>query len=332
MSGSDLAYHLRPNKAIERNLFIALLERVGRVRNISDYEYIGFGGPMLEDYKALHASLRIGKMHSIERDLETYKRQRFNKPAAFIQLHQMDSGEFFRTHQFAENGTIVWLDYTDAGSLKSQLDELLNVVTSLDCYDIVKITLNASVSKLGGDDQPTAARAAFRLNALKERIGDYAPINLTPADMQVAAYPMTLQRCVQQAVSTLPTREGGQYFQILSSFVYADGQQMLTITGIVFKTPADTARTDFVQRARMEHWPFSNMEWAQPKLIAVPSLTAKERMRLDEALPLTKGTDQSKNARLERKLGYQPSREIANSLAHYARYYRIYPHFSRVVL
>lgn len=332
MSGSDLAYHLRPNKAIERNLFITLLERVGRVRNISDYEYIGFGGPMLEDYKALHASLRIGKMHSIERDLETFKRQRFNKPAAFIKLHQMDSGEFFRKHQFHGNGTIVWLDYTDAVSLKSQLDEFANVASSLDCFDIVKITLNAAVSKLGSDNIPPADRANSRLTTLRERIGDYAPTDLTAADMQNAAYPMTLQRCVQQAVSNLSTREGGRYFQILSSFAYADGQQMLTITGIIFKTPAEAARTEFLQKARMTHWPFSNLNWGPPKLIAVPSLTAKERMRLDEALPITRGDDQYKNERLARKLGYQPSSENAKSLAHYARYYRVYPHFSKIVL
>ena len=112
MSGSDLAYHLRPNKAIDRNLFISLLERIGRVRNISAYEYIGFGGPMLEDYKALHADLRISRMHSIERNTETFKRQQFNRPASFIKLHEIESGEFFRTHQFHDKGTIVWLDYT----------------------------------------------------------------------------------------------------------------------------------------------------------------------------------------------------------------------------
>lgn len=332
MSGSDLAYHLRPNKAIDRNLFIALLERIGRVRNISAYEYIGFGGPMLEDYKALHAALRINRMHSIERNPETFKRQKFNRPASFIKLHQVESGEFFRTHQFNDKGTIVWLDYTEAKELKTQLDEFVSLAASLDCHDVIKITLNASVSKLGAENEPPQNRAASRLKVLRDRIENYAPEDLSPADMQTAAYPKTLQRCVHQAITSLPNREGGRYFQILSSFVYADGQQMLTITGIVFKTPAEKARADFFRQARLAHWPFVNMDWSAPQVIAVPSLTAKERMRLDEVLPTTRGNDQRRQARLERHLGFQPSDTNEMALAHYAQYYRHYPHFSRVVL
>lgn len=332
MSGSDLAYHLRPNKAIERNLFISLLERVGRVRNISDYEYIGFGGPMLEDYKAIHGALRISRMHSIERNTETYKRQKFNKPASFIKLHEKESGEFFRTHQFHGGGTIVWLDYTEAKALKKQLDELISVASSLDCYDIIKITLNATSSRWGFEDQDPADRAASRLAALKESIGDYAPEGLVPADMQNSAFPLTLQRCVQQAISVLPTKQGGNYFQILSSFVYADGQQMLTITGIIFKSADRKLKTEFMTKARLRHWPFANMKWDRPQHIAVPTLTAKERMKLDEILPPARKRTELVQQRLQRHLGYQPSEANDMALAHYAKYYRHYPHFSRVVL
>ena len=331
MSGSDLAYHLRPNKAIERNLFIALLERVGRVRNISDYEYIGFGGPMLEDYKALHASLRISRMHSIEREENTYRRQRFNRPATFVKLHHKESGEFFRTHQFNDKGTIVWLDYTQALPLKSQLDELVSVITSLDCYDVIKITLNAQVSLLGGQELDTHLRSSKRLEILKGRIPDYVPPDLTAADMTAAKYPATLQRCVRNAVGTLAGREGARYFQILSSFDYADGQRMLTVAGIVFKMPAQAACDDFKRQARLASWPFANLNWATPMPISVPALTAKERMRLDGALPLKRGTDAQWQARLERHLGFQCGAS-GEDLAHYARYYRAYPHFSRIVL
>ena len=91
MSGGAVAYHLRENKAIERGLFIELLTRVGRVANISDYTYIGFGGPFLEDFKALHASLRIAKMISIEMDENVCKRQAFNRPADFIEIEKCTS-------------------------------------------------------------------------------------------------------------------------------------------------------------------------------------------------------------------------------------------------
>ena len=164
MSGSNLAYHLRPNKAIDRNLFIAILERVGRVRNISGYEYIGFGGPMLEDYKALHAALRISRMHSIERDENTYRRQRFNRPASFVTLHNLHSDEFFRQHEFHEGGSVVWLDYTDS-QLRSQLDEFASVVSKLDCYDVVKVTLNANPANLGSEELKAHVRLSVPLHS-----------------------------------------------------------------------------------------------------------------------------------------------------------------------
>ncbi|MCY1205086.1 hypothetical protein D9M72_166220 [compost metagenome] len=329
MSGTDIAYHLRPNKAIDRNLFIALLERVGRVRNISSYEYIGFGGPMLEDYKTLHAALRITRMHSIERDLHTFKRQKFNKPAGFINLHFKDSEEFFRTHAFNAEGTIVWLDYVDCQH-KTQLDELVNVASSLDCHDVIKITLNASVKNLGAEERPPHERAPIRLAEFIRRMGDYAPPDLTPDDVQTRNFPRTLQSCIKRALGGLPAGQGGRYFQILSSFLYSDGQPMLTVTGIIFKTPARVASAEFKRISRISRWPFTNLTWADPRPISVPALTAKERMRLDEVLPFSRGGDTQWQARLERHLGYKPG--SSESLAHYARYYRTYPHFSRIVL
>lgn len=332
MSGSDLAYHLRPNKAIDRNLFIALLERIARVRNVSAYEYIGFGGPMLEDYKALHAALRINKMHSIEKNVETFKRQQFNRPAAFIKLHAKKSSEFFADHQFSEDGTIVWLDYTEAKALKSQLDELVDVINKLDIYDVVKITLNASVSKLGGEDKKPHERAPYRLEMLKKAVGDYAPADLSADDMKTSSYPHTLQRLVKQAVSGIPTQQGQRFFQILSSFTYADGQDMLTVCGIIFESAQDKICKDFIQRSRIKHWPFANLDWSAPQKIAVPALTAKERMRLDEVLPLRLRQPARQQSRLKRHLGYDPSDSNPEALAHYAKYYRVYPHFSRIVL
>lgn len=330
MSGTDIAYHLRPNKAIERNLFIALLERVGRVRNISDYEYIGFGGPMLEDYKALHAALRIKRMHSIEQHLQTFNRQRFNKPASFVKLHNEHSTDFFRKHEFNEKGTVVWLDYTQFKH-KEQLDELVDVAAKLACYDVIKITLNAKVANLGAfEGAPAEEKAGLRLEEFVKRMDDHAPASIGPDDMETNSFPVTLQGCVKQALGRLPAGEGARYFQILSSFVYSDGQPMLTVTGIILEMPVRRASAAFRRASRLAHWPFANLDWSPPIRIDVPALTAKERMRLDEVLPMLRGRDSDWQKRLERHLGFKPSG--GDSLAHYARFYRAYPHFSRVVL
>ena len=333
MSGSSIAYHLRQNKAIERNLFIELLARVGRVRNISEYEYIGFGGPLLEDYKALHAALRMKRMHSIERVENTFKRQKFNRPATFVKLHHKDSADFFRQHQFHDKGTVVWLDYTSPGDLNEQLIEFQQVVSDLDCYDVAKITLNADPSGLGFKDAKPSDMQEKRLEKLKGTIPEFVPVDLKAIDLTAANYPHTLQRCVQKCVAALSARASSRYFHILSSFSYKDGQQMLTVTGMVFEAKDDPNVAKFTAQSRIKHWPFANLDWAAPASISVPALSAKERIRLDGCLPLGKLPDERLAKRLHKQLGYVPGdpKDMAE-LGNYARYYRAYPHFSRVIL
>lgn len=331
MSGNDIAYHLRQNKAIDRNLFIELLTRVGRVRNISDYEYIGFGGPLLEDYKALHAALRIKRMHSIERDENTFKRQLFNRPAAFVKLHLTESGDFFRQHQFHEKGTVVWLDYTDPGELSTQLQEFRQVVSELDCYDVAKITLNADPAGIKGKAAEGKTIQQARLETLKSTIPDYIPSDLISDSLTAKHYPHTLQQFVQRSLAGLSSRASGRYFHILSSFVYKDGQQMLTITGMVFDAASDPKVKQFISQSRIKYWPFANLAWAPPTPISVPALSAKERMRLDTYLPLRSNDAKKTSAKLKKQLGFIPGNDEVE-LANYARYYRAYPHFSRVIL
>lgn len=331
MSGNDIAYHLRQNKAIDRNLFIELLTRVGRVRNISEYEYIGFGGPLLEDYKALHSALRIKRMHSIERDENTFKRQTFNRPATFVKLHLKDSEEFFRQHQFHDKGTVVWLDYTSPGELSSQLQEFRRVVSELDCFDVAKITLNANPASIEGKASVGTSLQQARLETLKSIIPDYIPSDITTDGLTAKNYPYSLQRFVQRSLAELSTRVSGRYFHILSSFVYKDGQQMLTITGMVFDAANDPKVTNFISQSRIKYWPFANLNWTPPTAISVPALSAKERIKLDTFLPLRSNDAIKTSAKLKKQLGFIPGTD-ESELANYARYYRAYPHFSRIIL
>lgn len=331
MSGSTIPYHLRQNKAVERNLFIELLARVGRVRNISEYEYIGFGGPFMEDHKALHAALRMGKMHSIEREENTFLRQKFNYPAKFIQPHCKESGEFFRTHNFSDKGTVVWLDYTTADDLNEQLNEFHGVVAKLDTFDVAKITLNASVIGLGNfANFLEIEKAAKRRETLQARIPNFVPADLTDRDFQTKKYPATLQRCVQNSLRDLSARNTELYFHPLSTFSYADGQSMLTITGMVFKASDDSEVNTFISDSRLDQWPFANLEWNQPMQINMPALSAKERMRLDECLPIDNSVNNSAE-HLKMHLGFVPG-ATDGELSNYAKYYRQYPHFSRIIL
>ncbi|MDD2878814.1 MAG: hypothetical protein PHQ58_00110 [Rhodoferax sp.] len=330
MSGGAIAYHLRENKAIERNLFIELLVRVGRVENISDYTYIGFGGPFLEDFKALHAALRISKMISIEMDENVCKRQAFNSPADFIEIRKCKSGEFLISHDFDKHN-IVWLDYTTPRGLYGQLAEFRLLVSKLGKFDIAKITLNANPETLGGN-----ATIEEKLEKLKRCLGDLCKFNLDEDDILPKKYPATLLKAIHSALGGLSARVSGDYFQPLSAFVYQDGgHPMLTVTGVILDAKNDLDKSLFLEKSRIAHWAFKNLDWSPPLVISVPALSTKERLTLDTALPI--GRTENAGELLVEKLGYCPSEsggEYAAKLllANYSQFYRAYPLFSRVVL
>lgn len=334
MSGGSIAYHLRENKAIERNLFIKTLEKISLVRNISDYTYVGFGGPFLEDFKVLHAALRITKMISLEYDKNVVERQKFNSPLNKIKITECDSGTFLTEHQF-EGPHIVWLDYVDPQKLYSQLSEFHNLLSKLAPFDIAKITLNANPQTLGGPPGPGIQN--YRRNVLLDRLGDFGTFDLEDDDLTNSNYSKTLLKSLHSAVSRLATGSANTYFQPLTSFVYKDsGHKMLTVTGIMLSTEHNEEKNCFFNTSRINHWPFKNLDWDSPPIeISVPALSAKERMKLDEILPISEDTGEVTIGKfLVNYLGYPPGEtsEVEKLLENYAKFYRAYPFFSRVVL
>ena len=61
-------YHLRPNKYVDRCLFVAALDRLNTKIQLKEYRYIGFGSFMFEDFKLLHDRLNINSRISLEAD------------------------------------------------------------------------------------------------------------------------------------------------------------------------------------------------------------------------------------------------------------------------
>ena len=64
-------YHLRPNKYVDRCLFVAALERINTIIKLKSHRYIGFGSYLFDDFKLLHDRLDISSMISLEADSET---------------------------------------------------------------------------------------------------------------------------------------------------------------------------------------------------------------------------------------------------------------------
>lgn len=322
-TGNTIPYHLRQNKAIERSLFIDLLARIGRYRNISDYCYVGFGGPYLEDFKYLHSSLRITDMISLEGDPNTAKRQEFNKPLSCIEIKNQKSGDFLINHSF-EKHSVVWFDYAVPSDLLEQLAETRQLVSMLTAGDVFKITLNANPESLGRPKEGDLRK--FRAERALERLAEYGPAVVEPDMVTAKHYPTLLLHALHSAARKGVEGNKRLFVQPLSSFSYRDGQQMVTATGILLH---HSDKDPFFQASRLEHWSYRNLEWKEPTQISIPDLSAKERMYIESLLPNINPET------ISEQLGYflgTDEKEAETLMRNFVTYYRLSPWFSRVLV
>lgn len=324
-SGGSIPYHLRQNKAIERNLFVDLLSRVGRYSNISDFQYIGFGGPFLEDFKHLHASLRISDMVSLEMDSNVFSRQGFNKPISCIDLRKSSSAEFLSDFEFADDkNRIVWFDYATP-EIDQQLQEVQRLVEKLGHGDIFKVTVNASPSALGFADAKGDEMLSLRASSIKIKLGDYGSECVTRDQVTTKKYPMLLLKALINASKYGVSGDKSLVVQGLTAFTYSDGQQMLTFTGILLN---ECELDDFFSKTRLRSWPFFN-EGLDCKSISVPAFSTKERVHIESLLP--GATPKQIIEEFQYFVGANRAageKEIDNFIT----FYRLFPWYSRVVI
>lgn len=340
MSGGGVPYHLRVNKAIERGLFIESLKYLNRITPIHKYKYIGFGGPFLEDYKLLHANFDIHEMVSLEADARVYERQKFNLPLGCIELRQQNSSEFIEEFDPPDNERhIIWLDYASPKDPGKQIEEFQQVLMKSGAYDIVRITVNANPAALGeakpillGNKCKRPGRREtdqHRLNSFKSKLGtDLIPNNILEdlTWMHRAHLPKALLAIIGRA-SDIVLDGTNLVAQPIISCVYADSDhQMLTATCILLP---ENERENHLTWAGLEDWAMARLSWHDPIHIEVPDLTAKERMDIDAKLPNNESEIIVRDANF--CLGNSHDMFV-KLIDNYKRFYRYYPHFSRVTL
>lgn len=338
MSGGFVNYSLRPNKAVDRQLFIDLLVRANRYLSIGDYTYISFGGTYFEDFKLMHSYFGNDEMISIEGDLTVYERQKFNSPHASIKLNHTKSNDFISSYT-PDRNAIVWLDYASPSELKSQCNELEILIGKALLGDIIKITVNANPNTLLNSDSwnEEKGRRYFvneinekRLSILRERVGEILPNYATSDDFSRKRYPSLLNKMIGYVCSVAINNRGESepiVFQPMTSFSYADSEhQMLTVTGTLLKK---AEVNDFLNTTQLNRWSLASTDWTNSIAIAVPALTVKEKYFLDQLMP-TLDYDMVK-----RNLGFsfvpleKENKEIIES---YMKLYRYYPSFQRVAI
>lgn len=333
MSGASIPYHLRPHKAVDRRLFVDLLSRCQRWRALGDAVYVSMGAYPLEDHKLVHRVLGLRKLIAFDYDEEIVKRQVFNRPIDTCKCVCRSSGDLVANLDavLAEAGysdpanVVVWLDYTSPAEIGEQIREFVTLLDKLKDGDVVRITVNANAGALfspqsqkGVPTMPADEIRKARLEKLRERIGDFLPGDIVAEMMTDERLPAVLGRAFGvAALEALPT-SGELTFSPLSIVRYADGQQMLSLTGMVISREAEAE-----MRAKLDlaSWRFASHVWSEVHLLTVPDLAARERLFLERSIGTTPIAD------LKKKLGFDfAALQVGGAfLNDYQHYYRFYP-------
>lgn len=332
MSGEGVPYYLRPNKAVDRLLFVEALRHIDHWKSISKYSYVAMGGRLLEDFRLVHSEFSVHNMHSFEEDGATLSRQEYNKPYSFITCHHLSSDELiadfetFSTNHNIKN-CIVWLDYAAANGRQVQLREYGALLRKLNSGDVVKLTLNAAPHTLGG---PALSKKDFQVAAfakLKNDLGKFFDPNaFDETHITNEGVAKILADAAKYVVTEAMAGSSNVQFQPLGLFRYSDGpHQMLTISGILVDKGK---RSNLIKKSKLESWPYFAPDWEKIHLISVPDLSLKERQFIDKLL-FTKDV-----SGISAELPFQLDGKIDKSkmiLENYVEHYRRYPTFIRAL-
>lgn len=302
-STNSINYELRPNKFVERRMFVSSLARImGYFKQ--KYQYIGFGGIAFTDFKLIHKELNIEELHSIEKMYSKDKLE-FNKPYAQIQIEH-DSSTNVLTKIDLTKPTIIWLDYDNR--LEPFMFDDLNIV--LQDIPIGSIYVMSCNSILKNDNNKTLSLAE-----LKNKFQDLVPFNIPDNCCAEKNAPMTVSRMIGDACDKNiknRCRLGEQiHFQKLYNFTYTDNQApMLTYGGIVL--PNNTT----IANLQLDDFPFINTAYVYE--INIPNFTLREMSYINHSI-----TDEDKinHEMIEKSIVKQKEYE------NYKKFYKYIPNF-----
>lgn len=330
MSGSTIPYQLRPNKAVDRYIFIDLLIKLNRLIEIEKSHYVGFGSFALEDFKYLHTHLGIQEMTSLEIDRETFKRQKFNMPLTCINAQNISSTEYINDYVRQSNySMIIWLDYTMPKAIRFQIEEFQSLLLKSNINDVIKLTLNANATSYYEKQSNEETKKQIEKNRqkkLQNKLGELYPSASIQVDMMSKEkFPEAMSKIVEYAAALILQGNQEKYFQPLTIFSYADGQTMLTVTGILLNKED---KEDFLQTTQIHQWEIANTQWSKPRSINLPNFTLQEKIFVDSMLP------NSDALHIQEALGFQFTKNTIDSqkmIQNYIDFYRYQPFFSRII-
>ncbi len=344
VTGSTIAYQLRPHKAIERNLFITLLKKLDRIVGVDleNYRYVGFGAAFLEDFKILHAEFGIKNMDCIEMDEIAYSRQVFNNPFNFIKLYNLKSTDYITDSSFKQDlNQIVWWDFASPKLLKESLNDIELTAEKGSHYDILKFTFNAEINsfvsayrtdwkEMGHPKSAINYKEVLKYLESDVSFKNYVPEGLTWEDIHNDFSTVIRSFAIRAVKRGLSNAETELDFLPLCSFDYSDGTIMTTVTGIICKK---SEYKRIMNESGLKNWEFLQKDLIRDLMpaisIKVPVMTVIERAEIDKIIHSIKDPE-----KIAKKLRFQYGTSIDEHIEFiegYCKYYRFLPYYSKVI-
>jgi len=320
-------YHLRPNKAVDRYLLVEILDRLEVLFDWSEYTYLGFGGPYLEDCRLIHEHHPEINLCSIEIDSDTHLRQNFHKFTSKLTCrhYELGYGSFLSTDFVEGTKAVAWLDYTDF--TYKNFEEFISTIQKVGENSFVRITLKARLDK-ALIHMEEGEKNQF-VDEFRTRYNDVLPPDFTAAMMATQAdYRNLVCRMIGMAAGRAELEEDF-VFRPISLSHYSDGTEMVSATGVLCRNN----QVDAISQ-RLQGWNFFKSEFGDPHKIDVPFLTLKERLHLEKYLPYLPANT-NVGQQLKDALAYNIDDTLTESISkfqQYADFYRHYPSFVKALL
>jgi Putative O-methyltransferase len=267
-------YELRPAKQVERRMLIDSLQMLMEAGfQIRSYKYTGMGSVYFIDFMLFHRLLGIRDMLSVEYDRNIAKRVEFNRPFESVDTEIAPIGQVIPKLS-KDLKHLVWLDY-DGVLRSSHLQDIATATTYLSVGSILLITVD--IEPPTDEDSPEQWRQHFVNEAL-----DFFDPSLQVKDFAKSKLPKRNIELVAKAIHAgLAGRRDAEFIPMFN-FVYKDGNQMLTMGGMV-GTSVEKRR---VRTSALADSPYFRGDFeTEPCVITVPRLTRKERQYLDGFMP-----------------------------------------------
>jgi len=320
--GSSVPYRLRQNKSVDRELFLAFLGRLAANLKLENYQYIGLGGPFLEDFRLVHSRLGLKKMICVEAEENVHKRQFFNRPTDQIECVHSKLEDYIEETDL-KDPVIIWFDNTSASEIVKQIDVFTQTVLSAPPKSIIRITLNANPSSLkkpNADDKnyegygEQEALQKWRFDEFRKLMSGMVPHDLKPEEMTHKGYGLCILRSLNLAVQKEILKKRNLDIIWALTTHYSDGHPMITATLVTCEKDAKS-----IIKGIVEDWEYCS-EPSSPLVLDMPALSTLERITME--------------------LHEDPSEEMEYQLPisdmgqdpfdSFKKFHRFFPHFSRV--